>query len=361
MKKPIALLLALVSVLPMLFACGGTVDPETVVPDGLQAVDCEGLPYKTYMPISWQAYRREQHVEAVVATGTPVSLSVRHFASDAESVSAYWEENKRELASLYKNFEIVEQPEAYTFGTNEALSVSYKGRVGESDYRFFQAMLLDDGTLYLLTFCARLNVATGTDLYQTYVESAYLVAKNFKLLEKESTELESETAAPGTEQDTLIAIGGGEDAGDFYTAYAPASWLDESYGSFSFARNAESGSSFSVIMRDADVTSYNEFWRNLKTEVLALYPKSEFKTYMAADTSLKVEIGDVVREDCKVEGKDGQRITYTLITEKGSYTVYVCAVYHDYRIYTMTYTCRKDVGEEEKTLAYSLFEAVRFH
>ncbi len=361
MKKTIALILALITVLPMLFACSSGIDPENVVPDGLQAVDCEGLPYKTYMPISWLAYRRENHVEAVVASSTPVSLSVRHFPCDAESVTAYWEANEKELSSLYKNFAVVDAPEAYTFGTNEAISVSYKGSVGESDYRFFQAMLLDGGTLYLLTFCARLNVQTGTDLYATHVESAYLVAKNFKLLEKQSGENESESAEPILPTDELKAIGGGEDAGDFYTAYAPSAWQDESYGSFSFARNTESGSSFSVIMRDADVSSYNELWLNVKNEVLALYPKSEFKTYIAADKDLQVDIGDVVREDCTAAGKDGQRITYTLFTEKGRYTVYVCAVYYDYRIYTMTYTCRQANGESEKALAYSLFEAVRLH
>ncbi len=363
MKKLLALILALTAVLPMLFACSSTINPEDVVPDGLQAVDCEGLPYKTYMPISWQAYRREDCVEAVVANGTPVSLSVRHFDCDAQSVTAYWEASVTELTSLYKNFDIVDAPEAYTFGTSEAIAVSYEGRVGESDYRFFQAMLLHEGTLYLLTFCARLNVSTGTDLYATYVESAYLVAKNFKLLDQQSTETETESesteqAEPSSE---LAQIGGGDLAGDFYTAYAPAFWEDHSYGSFSFARNPESGSSFSVSMREADVSSYNEFWRGVKTEVLALYPNSRFKLYQLPDADKKVEVGDLVCETFTLDGKSGEQTSYTLVTDKGSYTVYVCAVYHDYRIYTMTYTCAKGSGDAEKALADTLFAAVTLH
>ena len=73
-----------------------------------------------------------------------------------------------------------------------------------------------------------MNVSTGTDLYATYVESAYLVAKNFSLKEKAEadtsdtadTESESESEEDGEASDYLVRIGGGEDAGEHLFLFA---------------------------------------------------------------------------------------------------------------------------------------------
>lgn len=296
-----------------LVSCGDA--PTDVAPDGLQTVDCEGLPYKVYMPDGWVVRREGGHIEAMLPTGASASVTVYHTATDATDEAAYFEGLLPQFSAQYKEFK-ADKPVAYTLAGKEGVYCAYSGKVGEDAYRMLQFLLIDGGELYILTYSAK------ADYYESYEESAIRVAENFSLQDK----------AADTPP-TLV----GEDAlrpteGPAFTVRMPKGWLNESRGSYVAVRDGETGASVFVAAERTDADSFADYWRSVLGAVADAYPKSilpeaegEPKEYAYTETTL--------------DGRGAERVDYTVVTEDGTrYRAVKIAATEDYQVFVLTFT-----------------------
>ena len=313
-------------------------------PAGMQSVDCDGLPYLVYTPVQWEDKRVGNHIECMVSSSTPVRIRVSHFESDAADVQSCFQDSRAELEAIYKNFKIEEEPTAYTMGGIEGLCVSYSGKLGDDSYRFLQAMVLKDGSLYLVTYSAQTNVSTGTDLYGNYVEDAYRVIDNFSFVDAASGDASTEELE--TTENGLVRIGQTGTKGWNVKMYAPIGWIDESYGAFAFARSAESGASVSLTLEMTEMKTFDDYWKATANELLALYPDSQFEYRVAEEEGGASEAGkNIAFEEVTLDGRRGERIDYTLVTGDNTYACTKIAVVKDYHLYVMTFMFPSGAGD----------------
>lgn len=316
----------------MLTACS-----EGSVPAGMQSVDCSGLPYHAYLPDQWEVRQANGHLEACVSSSTPVAITVRHFSAQEESVNDYWQNMQEQLEMTYAQFKLEEQPTEYTVCGQSGTVVSYSGKKGELSYRFLQAMTIKDGVLYLVTYSAQTGVKTGTDLYATYIDDAYRVIDNMTFAEKETGETDSESSEAN--ENGMIEIGDQKTKGWKVRLFAPKGWIDESYGTFAFARDPQSNSSLSLCMESTDAEDFSEYWEQTVAELKALYPDSEF-AYEDASDEEGATVGDaekLVYTECTVSGARAERIDYILVTEQSRYRCAKIAAVRDYKLYVLTF------------------------
>lgn len=333
MKKRLTVVLLFACLLLIFTACS-----EGGAPAGMQKVDCTGLPYHTYLPDQWEVRQANGHLEACVSSSTPVAITVRHFEIKETDVNDYWQKTQAELETSYADFKLEENPTAYDICGQSGTVVSFSGKQGEHAYRFLQAMTLKDGTLYLVTYSARTNVKTGTDLYATYLDDAYRVIDNMTFAEKESEGGTSET--PAVNEKGMIEIGDAKTKGWRVDLFAPRGWIDESYGTFAFARDPETNSSLSLCMEQTDATDFSEYWEGTVAELKTLYPDSEF-AYEDASDEEDATVGDtekLVYTECSVSSLRGERIDYVLVTKNARYRCVKIAAVGGYKLYVLTFT-----------------------
>lgn len=309
---------------------------EGGAPAGMQTVDCTGLPYHTYLPDQWEVRRTNDHLEACVSASTPVAITVRHLTVEETNVNDYWQNTQKKLETVYADFKVEENLTVYTLCGQDGATVSYSGKLDNASYRFLQAMTLKDTTLYLVTYSAQTNVKTGTDLYGTYIDDAFRVIDNMKF-----AEANSESASEEREENEkgLALIGDAATKGWDVRMFAPKNWIDESYGTFAFARDPETGASVSLCIEQTEAKDFEAYWEGTVKELKSLYPDSEF-VYEDATDKEGATVGDaekLVFEECKVGSLRGERIDYLLVTGSARYNCAKVAVVGGYRLYVLTF------------------------
>ena len=349
MKKFVSILALLLACLALFSACG---TEGSDVPAGMKSVDCEGLPYKTYLPAQWQTKRVGTMLEAMVSASTPVAITVRHFEVEETDVQAYWQKTDAELTASLLGYKIEEAPTAYTVCGAEGITVSYSGIKGEAKYRFMQAMSISDGTLYLVTYSAQTNVKTGTDLYGKYLDDAYRVIDEMTPVEETDAPSEIPTEIPTDENGMLILDT--ETEGWNVSVSAPFGWIDESYGTFAFARDPESGMSFSLTLENTDDVSFVDYWRNTVKSIKTLYPESEFEYKEDGETAGR----ELVFEDTELAGMRAERVDYILVTSEKRYASVKVVVLEKYPLYVLTLMCPLAEGEDEAATIAKFEETV---
>ena len=331
MKKTLITFLIFVCLLLTVSACS-----EGGAPAGMQTVDCDGLPYHTYLPDQWEVRQANGHLEACVSSSTPVAITVRHVRVEEENVNDYWQNEQKKLESLYADFKIEEKLTEYTVCAQAGAVVSYSGKLDTRSYRLLQAMTLKDGTLYLVTYSAQTNVKTGTNLYGTYLDDAYRVIDNMSFAEQKA---EDGTAAkPEENEKGMIRIGDTATKGWKVRFFAPKGWLDESYGTFAFARDPESNASVSLCMEETEATDFAEYWGQTVKALKGVYPDSEF-AYREANEEEKKDgkTEMLVYSECTVSSLRGERIDYVLVTDTARYQCTKAAVIGGYKLYVLTF------------------------
>ena len=342
--KKLALILALLLGCAALFVACGTEDDGA--PAGMQAVNCDGLPYTTYLPDQWVVKTPGNMLEAVVSSSTPVAITVRHFPVQVENVSAYWEKTEAELKESLLEYKLEEIPTRYALcGQDDGLAVSYSGCRGGRSYRFYQVMTIKDGILYLVTYSAETNVKTGTDLYGTYFDDAYRVIENMKF----QTPAESVPPESATDENGMLALNIDNTGWDVAMS-VPSGWIDESYGTFAFARDPESGASVSLMLETTEVTYSSDYWKQVVTDIKSLYPMSVFEYETESDTvgdKLVVD-GDSEDEEVFLGGTYAQRMEYVLVTENARYACVKIVSVEKYPLHVLTFTYPLTAGGDEK-------------
>lgn len=335
----------------VLTACGGGAEP---IPAGMQLVDCEGLPYKVYMPEAWEVKRVDEHIEAAVTASTPASITVYHTKTEATDVSAYVESMVPRLEKQYGTFKFETLPEAYVLGGVDGLTFTYSGTLNSVFYRVFQVVALKDGNAYFVTFAAA-KTENGRDLFEAYADDAYRVADEFIFTDGAAT-----PDAPSAEGEVHLTAKEYES----YSLTVPAGFLDESKGAALVAREPLRGASVTMVAETTEANTFEEYWKGVLDAVLSLYPKSEIprETDGAADGTTAEGAQAYAYLETKLDGLAAERVDYVLVTEAARYRVVKIGVARNYRVYMLTLTIPEEgyTKEEGDTLITSVVNSFRF-
>ncbi len=372
-KQCLCLLVLLLLLAVCLLACGDG-NTETV-PEGLQKVDCRGLPYTVYTPLGWEAYRLEDHIEACVTSSVDARLTVYHAPCTVANVQAYYESMLPKLEAQYEKFSLVgvnmedpDKPAPYMLGGDkgkEGIYFSYTGHVNGDEYRFLQFLVLEAdenggaGVIYMLTYAADVETANGTALYEKYEKEAFRVADHMMIHADKPADQETESEKAEGGRVTP------KEYGQYYFV-VPAGWREESYGNFAAAKHVQTGASVTVVAETVDVTTFPEYWEDVLGAVLSAYPQSqiplnpEFEKEGATEES---KLHRYAYQVSQLDGQKGERVDYVLVNGNRSYYVTKMIAYYDYHVYSMTVTLpTESYGDEavRKALVEELCTSFRF-
>lgn len=179
MKKSLIALFLLLSMLCTLTACGGGgYDPTLTVPEDMR-IGLVKDGYTLFIPEEWT-------VET--STGIPMVYvsAVDHSNFTLVTVNgitdpiAYFENSVGELRTMLEDFVLIGENNNTLFGGKAAISRTYSGKLGGTEYKFKQYLCTVDTTLYLLTYTASTEIPSGTVTYfDRYEEAVDNVAANF--------------------------------------------------------------------------------------------------------------------------------------------------------------------------------------
>ena len=136
--------------------------------------------------------------------------------------------------------------------------------------------------------------------------------------------------APNVNDKGLIEIGDAQTKGWKVDMYAPAGWIDESYGTLAFARDPQTNASVSLCMEETDAHNFAEYWLERANELKTIYPESEFPYVTDSTENNKLDFE---------EAEDGSyaRLDYVLVSGASRYDCVKIAVIGKYKLYVLTF------------------------
>ena len=191
MKKTLTALILLASMLISLTACtlaGG--DTGVTIPEDMR-IGQIGDGCTLFIPEDWTV-ETSTGITMVYVSAVDHSNFTLIAVDGVSDPIAYFEASADELAASIDGFTLLDENNNPLFGGKAAISRTYGGKIGATEYKFKQYLTVVGGKLYLLTYTASTEIPSGEKTYfERYEEMVDNVVANF-LFEGEA----ADTAAP---------------------------------------------------------------------------------------------------------------------------------------------------------------------
>lgn len=185
MKKFTALLLILVSIIPMLFACSNS---EGEVPEGLRI--CFDNPkggYIFYAPEGWTVINSGDIGAAKVSRINDTSITFTEIKMPDVSVAEYFEKSLSDLPEvIYSTINTVVKDKECAFGnaSGEAYKYVYTYKYKDTDYACMQIIVIESGRAFLFTYTSHGDVTDESSDYQRYLPQVQSCIDAFKFVDR---------------------------------------------------------------------------------------------------------------------------------------------------------------------------------
>ena len=149
MKKIISLALLLTFILSFA-SCG----KDATVPDGMQRVSGDDVPYDLFVPGGWNPTSSNGICGAYYSQSDKSSITVSSYSPTGTmaSIDDYWQFCLANYEGTYKDFEVEEESTPIVFGGKSAFKYVFRATVGGAEYRFMQIISVHANRYYLLTY-----------------------------------------------------------------------------------------------------------------------------------------------------------------------------------------------------------------
>ena len=336
MKKSIIALLLLASMLCTLTACGGGgYQPTVTVPENMRIGLVEDG-YTLFIPEDW-TLETSTGIPMVYVSAVDHSNFTLVVTEGIGDPIAYFEGSAGELSAMLEDFVLIGENNNTLFGGKPAISRTYGGKLGGTEYRFKQYLCVLDNTLYLLTYTASTEIPSGEKTYfERYEETVDNVVANFLFEGEGSTQAPEDKPIVKNDKGMLLAS---DPAVSRYSLYVP-----EGYEIV-----LQNGTT-SAVAGDAALTlSYeiptertiDEYWAAKRAVYEKLY--TDFKMIDDECSPPAEKLEDV---KLWLGGRQAVSYVYTYMRGGVAYKTEKRMTIEGVYVYTLTYTARLSPDEE---------------
>lgn len=344
-KRLLALLLALLSLLPMAYlaACTQPEDGGVSVPSGMKNATAGAEGYLFFVPDGWLVERVGNVTVASISAYSSVTFSLAVFPSERSAVE-YFTASRPDVEQQLSDFALAEDGEKVSVGGVAAVRYVFSGKYVEDKlYHVMQYITKKDGHLYVFTYTAN---DSEFDSYKTAIETA---VGHFRFTEKP---LNTPTPVPPADD---AAPAGMQLISDStihaFSLYVPQGWTVDTRGGVCGAYfDADRASvSLTCMYPPSGVRTLYDFF-----EVLQPIYGRIYQNYTVLS---KAKEGDPVT---KIGGYDGA--VYLMQGESGGEVFKIKQVnfVRDSHIYVFTYTARADVFDAHMAEVDGIIAAITF-
>lgn len=185
MKKIIALLLAIVSLVLILASCGKNSD----IPDGMKrASDTRIVDYELFVPESWIvdtpsfSANEDEDVQMLAVSMAHVSKSDRSNISIAQwnttintsTIELWWENEYKPDITNILGATITNEGEEMIIDGKSAKKYEYSAKIGENTYKYMVVSTIRNGSIYVMTY------TSTEELYEKNLEDVDKILENIR-------------------------------------------------------------------------------------------------------------------------------------------------------------------------------------
>ncbi|MBQ8208758.1 MAG: hypothetical protein IJZ89_08505 [Clostridia bacterium] len=176
MKKFISVLI-LLALGTALIACSSS---GIQVPDGMQIASSGDVAYNLFVPGGWILTESNGICGAYYSTSDESSITVSSLYPDGEmlSISDYWSTLEASYTETFKNFSIVEAPEAdasnVILGDKASFKYVFTADIDGESYKFMQILSVHNNMFYTMTY------TSTAENYDSHLEDVEKTITEFK-------------------------------------------------------------------------------------------------------------------------------------------------------------------------------------
>ncbi len=312
MKRIISLILVTVSLL-CLFSC---TQKDSEVPEGMALASVEGAPFKLFVPSNWTLNTHSGISSAYLNSMDIISVSADWMAAkEGETLESFYASALQSYKNEFLRFEVIDQSDI-TVDQRQAKKFTARLEFGGNEYKIMRVMIAHGGDFVIFTYKA----LTQNSLYDTYLENADIMLREFKLTEK------SNIVRPN-EKDEKTPAGMKMASGDNteYVLYVPENWTVNSQAAVPGAYYSDKNRS------NVTVTSY--------TPENSMSVEDYFKMGEESFKKLYDDYVFVSRETNKTLGGEyAEDFVFTFTFEGNQYKTRQMIAIYNQMFYVLTYT-----------------------
>ena len=263
-----ALLLALTVLCLPLTACKDSEDDE--IPENMQYATVEGSYYRLFLPIDWNLLTNTGLSGGYASMQNKAIIYVKDYENPENlSLQDYWDAHL--LPALNAAFPASKGVEcsdsvAGKLSGLDAITFNYKGTRNSESYEGLETLCAKDGKIYVLSFCARL------DLYEGYLTVFDHVRENFTFSDTPFVPEDAmQVIDPDVEAPEGMKLASSDDVA--YRFFVPESWVLDTKVPTSSAYVSETDRSnvnVTVYMPEVDhIESVDDYWATAFEEIQA--------------------------------------------------------------------------------------------
>lgn len=325
--KILSLLLAALMLL-CLVSCGA--DEDDGIPENMQYATSEGALYRLFVPIGWNLMT-DMGVSGGYASSAPenyAAVFVHDYGNpDALSAKEYAERvYLADVAAVYLDLDMASVKQAGTkLGGKSAYSLEYTGTRGLVTYRAREVLCVNEGRVYVLTFC------TQTELFEGYADVYDMVKTNFRFDRAPYVADEPvNTVDPDADAPDGMKLASNDDVA--YRFYVPDAWVLDKALPTSSAYVSESDRSnvnVTAYMPEAAQMTAEEYWDMCEKELSAVLGDYAF----------------VSKTEGTLDGRPSNTYIYTATIGGTAYRFAQTVAAYRGMVYTVTYTALDETFE----------------
>lgn len=167
MKKIVVSILIISALLLPALLCGCKT-AAVEVPSGMKIVSSDADAFYLFVPMTWVTNTSSGSASAYYSDKDRSNVSMTCMVSeDVTTVEAYIEKCKAELAVVFDSFTPVGEVTDVVIGERNGKSFEYTAKIGETEYKYRQAVVIYKNLFYILTYT---STPEGFDLHTAEVD-----------------------------------------------------------------------------------------------------------------------------------------------------------------------------------------------
>ncbi|MBR5514855.1 MAG: DcrB-related protein [Clostridia bacterium] len=170
------LFITVLSCIILFSAC--TAQPQSDIPKGMQLFSNDFVDYIAYVPNTWKISMSTQTLSAYVSSldASNVTITAHTLDSLEQSMSLeeYWGKYDSQLKDTFSDLEYVGKTGHFKLGGVKADKYVYTATVTGVKYQFMQAVCINNGTVYIITF------TTTPELFEEHTENIEKILNTFE-------------------------------------------------------------------------------------------------------------------------------------------------------------------------------------